>query len=172
MKTIVKILRLNEMFAVQWLSTGGTLKNTGAYHLQRFFSLYIEQRYKGPLNQLRTSSSTLNKLICHIWYLNCIKFEANLQCYYVISINVINSQTSSLLTSTYFSSWNVRMGFCWNCGAHLRFLSAPESQEHRDLIIFVMGSNDLGDGISQSSIYSQLKGYINEYLDFAKKRWF
>ena len=53
------------------------------------------------------------------------------------------------------------MGFCWNCGAHLRFLSAPESQEHRDLIIFVIGSNDLGDGISQSSIYSQLKGYIN-----------
>ena len=62
------------------------------------------------------------------------------------------------------------MGFCWNCGAHLRFLSAPESQEHRDLIIFVIGSNDLGDGISQSSIYSQLKGYINEYLDFAKKK--
>ena len=61
------------------------------------------------------------------------------------------------------------MGFCWNCGAHLRFLSAPESQEHRDLIIFVIGSNDLGDGISQSSIYSQLKGYSNEYLDFAKR---
>ena len=53
------------------------------------------------------------------------------------------------------------MEFCYKCGAWL--------EEHCDLIIFMIGSSDSGDGISQSSIYSQLKGYINEYLDFAKK---
>ena len=70
---------------------------------------------------------------------------------------------------TYFSLRNVQMEFRCKGGARLSFLTVPESQEHYDLIIFMIGSNDLGDGISPSSIYAHLKGYANEYLEFAEK---
>ena len=70
---------------------------------------------------------------------------------------------------TYFSLRNVQMEFLCKGGARLSFLTVPESQEHYDLIIFMIGSNDLGDGISPSSIYAHLKGYANEYLEFAEK---
>ena len=50
-----------------------------------------------------------------------------------------------------------------------RLPDGSESQEHCDLIIFMIGSSDSRDAISQSNIYSQLKGYTNEYLDFVKK---
>ena len=61
------------------------------------------------------------------------------------------------------------MEFRCKGGARLNFLTVSENQEHFDLIMFMIGSNDLGDGISPSSIYSHLRGYANEYLEFAKK---
>ena len=70
---------------------------------------------------------------------------------------------------THFRLRNVQMEFCCKGETRLSFLTIPESQEHCDLIIFMIGSDDLGDGISPSSIYAHLKGYANEYLEFAEK---
>ena len=51
--------------------------------------------------------------------------------------------------------------FVWSFAAMVELISASWLLQRAKSIIFLIGSNDLGYGISQSSIYSELKGYPN-----------
>ena len=69
----------------------------------------------------------------------------------------------------YFSRRNLSVEFRCRGGARTNYLEVPANQQQYDVIILVIGSNNLGDGIAPSSVYASLKGYANQYTRFAVK---
>ena len=52
-------------------------------------------------------------------------------------------------------------------GARAPFVAVPSNQSTYDIIVFVIGSNDLGDGKGIVILYNELIGYANQYVEGA-----
>ena len=93
----------------------------------------------------------------------------------LISINSINLQVQVIGDSharrirdqsgVYFKCRDVDISFRCKGGARTPFLKIPFDQSSFDLIIFVIGSNDLADGKDILVLYNELIGYAQNYID-------
>ena len=64
----------------------------------------------------------------------------------------------------YFSCREVNVTFRCQGGARTNYLKIPADQKCFDIIIFVIGSNDLADGRTPYSIFKDVTNYAQEYV--------
>ena len=68
-------------------------------------------------------------------------------------------------TGNYFRCREVDITFRCQGGARTSYLKIPQYQQFFDIIMFVIGSNDLADGRSPYSIFKDVTNYAQEYVN-------
>ena len=85
-----------------------------------------------------------------------------------IQVQVIGDSHARRLrdqTDNYFSCREVEMSYRCQGGAKVNYLKMPKDQKCFDMIIFVIGSNDLADGRTPYSVFQDVTNYGKDYVD-------